>query len=1016
MGVPQDAGAAVAREFRRPRRGAHGGPLLLLALLLPGGAFALDPSKALTQFGLDVWQLKQGLPQSTVSAIAQTRDGYLWVGTQEGLARFDGVRFTVFDRKNTPALENHNILALLEDRRGALWIGTFGAGLKRLQGGVWKSYGPADGLSEEIISAIAEDRDGSLWIGTFSRGVNRLEKGRFTSLTTKNGLSSDEIRAIYPDRDGSLWIGTRGGGINRLKEGRVTAWTTREGLPNDQVTSVCGDGQGGVWVGTRGGLARISEGRVTVPIPTQNLGSDAVISLYSDRGGTLWIGTVGGGLARYESGRASSLTEAQGLSDDTVHAFLEDREGSLWIGTSGGLDRLRPGRFTTWSSAEGLSGDDVRPVFQDREGNVWIGALGSGLNRFAGGAFTAFTTKDGLLSDRVWAIHQDPSGDLWVGTREGLNRLARGKWTAYTTRDGLPNNLVLALASDRDGALWIGTSGGLARLRDGRFTTFGRTEGLTNERIIAIVPGPDGTLWLGTMGGGLNRVVRGRAEGMPGPITRSFVYAIHPDPDGSVWVGTGGDGLHRFRAGRWSSFTTREGLFDDVVYAILEDGRGYLWMSSNRGVWRVAKTELERLSRGEIPSVRSFAYDTADGMKESECNGGFQPSAWKTRDGRLWFPTVRGVAVVDPERVEPSEIPPPLVIEHVVADAEKIPGDRPAKIGPGKGRFEFHYTALALLAPEKTRFRYRLEGLDRDWVEAGSRRVAYYTNLPAGSYRFRVTACDGDGVCNEKGASFSFVLRPYFYRAPWFLALAGLAFLAGAVLIHRVRLRAARLQTELAAARLEALKAQLQPHFLFNTFNTILPLIYRDPDSAAHTLVQLGDLLRASLEQDATRLVPLRSELDFLNKYLGIQMVRYRSRLTTAFDVEEEALDAAIPSLILQPLVENAIKHGISKHPGPGRIEIACRREGDFLYLRVWNTAGEELRDASQRKTGGGIGLTNIRERLAVIYGDRFHFSSAREDEGFEVVIRLPLQFLPRKETPSETPAREGAEPFRRSG
>jgi ligand-binding sensor domain-containing protein len=962
---------------------------LLLVAVRP--LLSLDPDRALTQFGLDVWQRRQGLPQSSVTAIVQTRDGYLWLGTEEGLARFDGVRFTVFDRKNTPELERHNVTVLTEGHDGALWIGTLGGGLIRYAGGRFRRYGSKEGLPDEIVSALAEDHQGTLWVGTFRSGVARLHGDRFELLTTKDGLSNNEVRAVFESPDGAVWIGTRGGGVNRWSDRRFTAWTSKEGLSNDQVTAICGDGVGGVWIATRNGLNRMAGGKIVKYTKKDGLSSDAAVALHLDRDGSLWIGTVDGGLQRFRDGRFETLSAKTGLSNDTVLSLSEDAEGDLWAGTSGGLVRLRQGPFIPWGVREGLSSDEARPVFEDVDGDVWIGTVGGGLNRIHRGVLTVFTARDGLLSDRVWAIHQDRAGALWVGTREGLNRYHRGRWTGWTIKDGLPNNLVLSIAGDAEDNLWIGTAGGLARFRDGRFSTYGTKDGLSNDRICAIVPAPDGSLWLATMGGGVNRIVAGKIlPGPPGPLDRLFIYDILPDKDGAVWIATAGQGLHRWKDGRWSVATTHVGLFDDVVFRILDDGRGNLWMSSNRGVFRVAKQDLDRFAEGKARSVVSRAYDESDGMRESECNGAFQPAGWRARDGRLWFPTVRGAVVVAPEKALQESPPPQVAVEEITVDGERVPVDAPARFPPGKTRFEFRYTALALRSPETVHFRFRLEGFDRNWIEAGTRRTAYYTNVPPDSYRFRVQTRSGDGPWSENGAVFAFALAPHFYRTGWFAALIAAALAVAAAAVHRARLASARLQTELAAARLTALKAQLQPHFLFNTLNMILPLTYRDPDTASRMLVLLGDLLRASLERDATTLVPLREELEFLQKYLEIQRARFAERLEVRFEVDEDVLDAPIPSLLLQPLVENAIKHGISKHRGEGRIDISCRRDHGFLALTVWNTAGGDTEGPADHSHG--IGLSNIQERLDLIYGGAYRFSREASREGFRVIIRLPLE------------------------
>ena len=978
-----------------------------LLLLTSSPVFGLDPHRELTQFGVDVWQRRQGLPQASISAIAPSRDGYLWVGTEEALARFDGVRFTVFDRKNTPELERANITALLETRDGDLWIGTLGGGLVRYRSGKFQRFGSAEGLPDTIISSLAEDHQGTLWVGMFRSGVARRKGDRFEVLTTKDGLSNDEVRAIFEDGTGAMWIGTRGGGVNRLAGGRWSVWTTKEGLSNDQVTAIRGDGAGGVWIATRNGLDRIAGGKIETYGRKEGLASDAVISLLVDHDGNLWSGTVDGGVQRFRDGRFATLSTKNGLVNDTVLSLGEDALGNLWVGTSGGLHRLRQGSFVPLGVPEGLSSDDVRPIFEDRDGDVWIGTIGGGLNRLHRGTSTAFTTREGLASNRVWAIYQDHAGALWVGSREGLNRYDHGKWSTWTTKEGLPHNLVLSLNGDSQGNLWIGTAGGLSRFRDGHFRTYTRADGLSNERVCAIIAAPDGSFWLGTLGGGVNRLVGDRiTPGPAGQPDKAFVYDILPESDGTVWLGTAGQGLYRWKEGRWSVISTHNGLFDDVIFRILDDDAGNLWMSSNRGVFRVAKEELQRFAAGAATSVVSHSYDEADGLREAECNGGYQPAGWRTRDGRLWFPTVRGVAIVDPKQALEKVLAPRAAIEEVTADGDRVATENVAKFPPGKARFEFRYTALNAHAPEKTAFRYRLEGFDREWIDAGARRTAYYTNLPSGDYRFRVQARSGDGPWSETGALFGFSLAPHFYRTGWFAGLIAAAIAAAAAAVHRTRLASARLQTELAAARLRALKAQLQPHFLFNTLNVILPLIYRDPDAASRTLVLLGDLLRASLERDATALVALSEELEFLHKYLEIQQARFAERLEIRFHVDEDVLDAPIPSLLLQPLAENAIKHGISKHRGAGVLEISCRRDGDFLALRVWNTAGDDAQGPADHSHG--IGLSNIRERLDLIYGENYRFSRESSPGGFEVLIRLPIQTSPVRSALGTWRMREG--------
>jgi diguanylate cyclase (GGDEF)-like protein len=368
---------------------------------------------------------------------------------------------------------------------------------------------------------------------------------------------------------------------------------------------------------------------------------------------------------------------------------------------------------------------------------------------------------------------QTSDGALWLGSRgQGLTRWKDGKFRTFTTKDGLPDDVVLALLEDRAGDLWIGTSEGLARRRGERFETFTVKDGLGSSKILCLAEDRAGDLWIGTRGGGVNRRRDGRFErvGVAEGFGNATVYDAHEDSEGRMWFGTAGRGLLRLAGGKLLSYSSREGLFDDLIYRILEDGQGDFWMSCNRGVFRVARKDLDLFAAGRIRRIPYVAYGAADGLKSPECNGGFQPAGWRTKDGRLWFPTLRGAAVIDPARVRVNRIEPPVVIEEAVADSRPIPvGGAP--LSPGKSRLEFRYTALSFAAPERVAFRYRLEGFDADWVDAGPRRSAFYTNLPSGRYRFRVIARNDDGIWNQRGASFAFSIAPRYYQTVWFYVL-----------------------------------------------------------------------------------------------------------------------------------------------------------------------------------------------------------------------------------------------------
>ncbi len=756
---------------------------LILSLATPGFA-ALDPSRALTQYTQDLWTMARGLPNNSILAIAQTPDGYLWLGTEEGLVRFDGVRSAVFDKQ----LKGNHVSALLTGRNGSLWIGTQGGGLTQLSGGAFKTFTKRDGLTSDSVLSLYEDASGVLWAGTDGGGLNRFDGRTFTSLTTRNGLPNDSVFAIAGSADGSLWAGTHGG-LALVKNGAITSYTDRDGLSDNYIRSLAVGNHHDLWIGTNsGGLNRFENGRFT-HFPEQGGNpSGSVWSLYRDSAGSLWAGSLKGGLSRFSGSTFASYPVKEGLPSNRVFAIFEDREGSLWLGTGGsGLVQMRNGSFAGLSTKEGLSNDVTLPVMEDREGALWIGTNGGGVNRVKDGRITAFTTAQGLSDNLVFSIAEDGAGTLWVSTQKGLDRFKQGRFVPYRG-GGLPQGVIFCLYRDRRGSLWAGSRGGLSRFNGDRFETYTTENGLSSNFVVSLYEDPRHVMWIGTRGG-LNKLEAGKFSSYTTKdgLSSDALWSLAGDQDGTLWIGTSGGGLNRLRNGRFTAYTTADGLLDDEIYQILDDQHGFLWMSSNKGVFRVDKTDLA----GERPvgglHIRSFG--TADGFRNQECNGGFQPAGWRRHDGRLVFPTMKGVAVADPLRLELNRIPPPVAIEGVLADGVSFDARRPISVQPGRGQLQFNFTALSLVQAEKTRFKYRLEGFEREWTSAGERRVAYYTNIPPGPYRFRVMAANADGVWNETGSSVEVDLRPHYYQTAWFVSLCVALALGVAVGLYRLRIR-----------------------------------------------------------------------------------------------------------------------------------------------------------------------------------------------------------------------------------
>ncbi len=758
------------------------GPLVALSLLFDAApAAGLDPTKTIGQYVYEVWGVREGLPVASTVGMARTPDGYLWVGTESGLLRFDGVRFTLIDRRLFPDLKA-DISDLLVDRAGTLLLGT-DRGLVQWRDGATRRYTTADGLVDDRILHLFEDRGGALWIGTRG-GLSRFQDRRFTSYTTRDGLPHDVVQYVTQAADGSLWIATNGG-LAHLANGRFRHYTTKQGLASDLVQTVREDRRGVLWVGTFAGLHRMAAGRITVFTTRDGLSHDLVTDLVEDGDGSLWISTYGGGITRYRDERFDRLTTAAGLASDFLNGLFLDRDGSLWFTMhNGGLGRLRDGVLTPYTATEGLASDAVRVVLEDRAGALWIGTHGGGLARLQDGRFTTFTTKDGLPSDVVFSLAEDRRGRLWVGAfNGGLARMEHGRFTAVA-REALPlNHVVRAMHEDRTGAMWLGThGGGLKRVVDDTVTTFTTRDGLGSDFLSALAEDAAGTLWIATSVG-LTRYAQGRfttftsKDGLAG----DEINALHTDTDGSLWVASEYGGLTRVKQGRFARIESAGGPFGETIHRILPDDRGNFWCSSNLGVYRVSRQELHEMADGVRRSVAAVLYGIADGMKTAECNGSTQPAGWRARNGRLWFPTQQGVVVVDPAGADQRASAPGAILEEVTVDGERqlaAPTSRTVVLTPGSRQVELRYTSPFLSAPGRVRFRYRLDGYDDTWVDAGTRRLAHYTDLPPGRHRFRVAAAIEGGAWTSTEATLAVRVEPRFYQTWWFLGACGAAMTA----------------------------------------------------------------------------------------------------------------------------------------------------------------------------------------------------------------------------------------------
>jgi ligand-binding sensor domain-containing protein/signal transduction histidine kinase len=767
------------------------------------------------QYGFTHWRTEDGLPHDMVQAILQTDDGYLWIGTQKGLARFDGVRFKKVEE--VAEIKNASLTALCEDREKSIWIGTERDGLFRFRQEHMERYTVKSGMPSDNVRTIYLSKAGEIWIGT-GAGLSRFSSGKFTHYSVSDGLAGRIVRVICEDQAGKFWIATSDG-LNQFRNGKFTR--LMEGGGDIICRTICAGNNGVAWTGGQHGLTEWKRDKVTAFAffnKLTGLADNFISALLDDHKGNLWIGTYGG-LNLMSENNVAEMRDSQSLGQ--INAICEDREKNIWVGTKDGLVQLKKNPIVSLTKQNGLTHDNVMSVMEDSQGFVWAATWGGGLNQIRNGKVSApFGSK--LGTELFLSLCEDHQTNIWAGTdyQRGLYRVKDGQACLYGESAGINDSAIRVIYEDHRTNLWIGTSRSLILFRNDRTETrFTQAEGLAGSPVRAICEDRTGNLWIGTQNG-LSRYQDGRFTNFTKKdgISSDTISALFADKDGNLWIGTFGGGLNCFRNGRFTGYTSAQGLFYDDISEILEDDYGFLWMSCWNGIFRIARKSFDDFDSGKIKSLACFSYGRAEGMASISCNYVAKPSAWKSRDGKLWFATTRGLAIISPNADrEFSHKSPPVVIEEVMADQKKVSGvtyhvsgnlaSGTIPISPGRGELEFHYTALSFRAPERNRFKYKLEGADSDWVDAGTRRVAYYNNLHPGRYQFHVIACNNDGDWNETGARIGLTLQPHYWQTWWFkfsLTVASLSVAAAgarSVTKRRMQRRLERLEQQHAVER-----------------------------------------------------------------------------------------------------------------------------------------------------------------------------------------------------------------------
>jgi ligand-binding sensor domain-containing protein/signal transduction histidine kinase len=969
------------------------------------------------------WQMDEGLPNNSVQAIAQTADGYLWVGTLAGLARFDGVSFASFDARNTPEIRNSSISALCADRDGSLWIGADGGGLLRWQRGVFSRWSTTNGLAGEAVRVIYQTKDNSIWIGT-TTGMNHYKDGCFTTYTTHQGLLSDLVQSIFEDRDQALWIGTSRG-LNRLKGDKMDSFQMPKGIPNDAVRAIWQDRGGRTWIGSNNGMLWYDTyfmGHFYPYNTSYGLSDSFVSALCEDRERNFWVGTFSG-LNRFRDGRFYTELTEDGMPFDRVNALLEDREGDLWVGSKEGLIRLTPKRFSACTKQQGLTHNNVTSVMEDHEGNLWIGTWGGGVDELKDERVHALATTNGLADDLVLATCEGRDGSIWIGADfdGGLTRLKEGKLTHYGAADGLINAGIRVLHEDRCGRLWIGTSRGLVCMNQGKFTNYTVKDNLAGNVVRTICEDHAGKLWFGGEGG-LSRWDNGRLTNFA--LGNETVTALHEDNEGALWIGTLAGGLNRYKHGNLTTYKTGQGLFSDEIFQILEDDEGWLWMSCSKGVFRVRKDDFDAVDLGRRESVISLSYGKSDGMESPQCNGLAQPAGCKTSDGRLWFPTSKGLVVVDPKTVRIDQVAPPVCIEQVLADKEPVlragllmshplGSGLESPVAPGRGELEFHYAALSFQMPERCQFKYKLEGVDRDWINAGRQRVAHYNNIYPGAYSFHVLACNQDGVWSRNEASLAVVLAPHLWQTWWFRALAVLGVVGAAsglarfLAIRRIRRRLA-LSEQRHAIEKERIRIAKDIHDdLGSSLTRIMMLgerteegLTRHEDVSLHVgkIVASARGTVQALDEIVWAVNPENDTLDGLASYIShyadefFENTNIHCRLEMPVKLPAVQLKADVRHdlfLVVKEAFNNSLKHSRASV-----VRVRVSSEGDMVRITVDDDGcGFELTGRIAGRKGNG--LENMRRRSESLGGQFSLVSAPGQGTHVELTFKLRQNSFP---------------------
>ncbi|PTY07126.1 hypothetical protein DB347_07385 [Opitutaceae bacterium EW11] len=970
--------------------------LVLLPLLLAGVVRA--ETFLADGYAVRVWQTNDGLPENLVVSAVQTRDGYLWFGTYGGLTRFDGERFEVYDSENSPGLQDRRVLRLFEDDQGTLWIGHDSGLVTRYRDGRFEPVLQPGNASNEKIIGLGSDEQGRRWAMHENGSIANLDDG--TLVPTLIAGDRPGVMNFSQNPKAGIWV-VENGRAAHLSQGKLVPAELPQPKSNNYVGSLAASADGGAWLlcdrrVRRWDNNRWVEDRGEIPWPDGSLACSLEL-----RDGTLAVGTIQSGLYLVfpDGRRPIRFSRANGLPQDWIRFLYEDREGNLWAGAGGaGLVSIHPTAFSVLTLPTGAHGCSVLSVAAAPDGSLWIGTDGAALYHRSGDKWEQFTPEKGLGNWYVPSVAVAADGAVWASDFwwGGPYRLEEGRFVRPPGIEETSNPAYSLLPSSPQECL-IGNRNGLRLWKDGESTWLAKSPDSSAPDVCSIAREANGVVWCGFARGGIARIAPDRttyfrrSDGLASDLVNSLCI----DTEGTLWIGTADRGLSRFKDGRFVTLGQSEGLADHTICAVLDDGRGYLWLSTHHGIQRISKTELNRCADGAAKTFSSQVYDRSDGLPIVAFTSGFQAVACKTPDGRLWFASGKGLVNVDPARIESNTYPPPVVIGSMLADGKPtalVSGIVTHSLPPGHQRLEFRFSGLSYVAPSKVLFKYRLDGIDQDWIDGGTKRNAFYSRLPAGNYLFRVIACNNDGVWSPEAATLAFTVAPFFWQTGWFITLCALAaagsiaWVARAITHRRMQRKMEAMERRHEIERERSRIAQDIHDDVGASLSKIAMLSQpgrgdlTEPERAAAMLSRIYTSAREvtqALDEIVWAVDPRHDTLDSLVDYMGRFAQDYlasssvRCRLDLPVQVPSWPLTAETRHnlfLAFKEALNNAMKHAAASEV---HVSVSVG-EDSFSFVIKDNGRGFDPQNPAPLEStrfGGGRGVGNMQKRMERIGG-----------------------------------------------